>query len=123
MADGMHDDPSLNSSGRPRVVISTRHAAAASSGGGSAFASSAPSSSSAPRSVSVRTKGRGFKSGFGDGASAEDRYAGKGGEFESIDEREEAGGAVAQKCQWERQPQQCQGDVQRLVIALPRVHA
>jgi len=79
---GMEDDEAAvnrgERAGKPRVIIKTQRAAAA-----EAAASSSSSSSSAPRRQ-IKTKGRGFKSQFGD-AAGEDRYAGRGGEFETLD--------------------------------------
>jgi len=76
-----------SSAGRPKVVITTRHGReAAAAAGGSA-------SSGAGRRV-VKTKGRGFQSRYE--STQQERYAGKGGEFESIEE--ESGAEVnAQK--------------------------
>ena len=84
----MADDS--ESSGKARVVITTRHGAAAAAATGSA------SSGSAPKRHVVKTKGRGFQSGFS-GESAEDRYSGRGGEFESLD-TDAAANTDAQKC-------------------------
>lgn len=83
MADESH------SSGKARVVITTRHGAAAAASGGA-------SSGSAPKRVVVKTKGRGFQSNFS-GEAAADRYSGRGGEFESLD-TDAAGNTDAQKC-------------------------
>jgi len=76
--DAMEDDRS--SSSKPRVTITTRHA----TGG----------DSEQPRR-SVKTKGRGFQSSFE--SAHEERYTGRGGKFESLDES--GGNSGAQKCE------------------------
>ena len=83
----MADDS--QSSGKARVVITTRHGAAAAAAGSA-------SSGSAPKRHVVKTKGRGFQSDFS-GETTEDRYSGRGGEFESLD-TDAAGNTDAQKC-------------------------
>jgi hypothetical protein len=70
---------------KPRV-ITTRHGAAA------AAASSSSGAASGRRNVITKTKGRGFQTRFE--SQQEERYAGKGGEFESLDQ-EEAGNVDA----------------------------
>ena len=93
MDDDMQDDGDQQQQQRPRVVLSTKGASAAAAGG-SQSQSQSSSGGRAPRSV-VKTKGRGFSNKFGADESNSDRYAGKAGEFESLEVDE--GGAEAQK--------------------------
>lgn len=81
-------DDSQQQTSRPRIVITTKSGAAG---------ASSSSSFTAPTVVrrQIKTKGRGFKDNSDSAQSGQDRYAGKAGEFESIDDE---GGADAQKC-------------------------
>jgi hypothetical protein len=61
----------------------------------------------------IRTKGRGFQGNWGD--EAQDRYAGKAGEFESLNEE---GSGEAQKCQSPRTHVLAESICHPIVVAL-----
>lgn len=85
MDDSMQDDqqqqPTVGGRPRPQITLNKT------SGGGGGVAP-------AGGRRQIKTKGRGFEGNFGEEAT--DRYAGKAGEFERL---QEEGGDDAQKCQ------------------------
>ena len=84
-----------DSTSRPRVIITTKSGAAANANAGADSSSGVSITTTSSGRRQIRTKGRGFR-GAG-GSENADRYDGKGGEFERIQEEEE-GASEAQKC-------------------------